>query len=1416
MKNNRALLWPLLAALPAVLALLPAGCKDFSFYGVLGDRLNEIALQIAPAAVSVPASGGTVTFTATGGTPPYAYSVIPLSGSGTIVAGTGAFTAMTAGDVTVQVTDSKGRTSDAAITITPAGGALAISPVNVSLSLAGGLTFVASGGTAPYAFSLTASGSGSPTIGAATGAYAAGATVGMDTIQVQDAAMDTASATVNVTAAPVTVDYSLVPASFVIPSPVKGGTPVAGASFRLQNALVADGVEDIYWWVYLSDDAALGSGDTLLDADSLGALGAGGWADVPFGGDWPLSSGAKSLFILVSAADDLNSANNASPAVPVALRLPDYQATLTHDSGTTAGAGFTGTLTIDNAGTADGSQDVTYTVYASLNDTAIDTNDKIVASGAVAGGLSVAAAPAVIPVANTWPLTAGSYYLVAVLSAADEIDAAGNQPASGAVAVSPLPVDYQVTTVSSTGLTLAGGALQGEFYYRNNLTGDGTQSVYWIAYVSTDATLTVGVDPVIDSGQAPALNGSTTSATPIDFGGTWPAGMGNRYLFVALSAGDETVTGNNTGSSGAVAVVLPPIDYQVTVVESTGAILSGGPLTGRFRYGNNGTSNGTQTVHWIAYVSTDAALTLGVDPVIDSGDESPLNGSTTSSYVTFEGAWPAGSGNRYLFVTVSASDETVTGNNTNTSGAVPVVLPPVDYQVTTVSSTGFNLAAGALEGEFYYRNALTSNGVQPVHWIAYVSTDSTLIVGTDPVIDSGDASPLNGSTTSPLPVDFEGTWPAGSGDRYLFIVLSAADETVTGNNTGTSGAVPVVLPPVDYTVTAVNSTGLQLAGGSLEGEFSYRNNGTSNGTQPVHWIAYVSTDSTLTVGTDPVIDSGDASPLNGSTTSPLPVDFEGTWPAGSGGRYLFVVLSAADETVTGNNTGTSGAVPVVLPPVDYQVTTVSSTGLTRAGGSLGGEFYYRNALAANGTQPVHWIAYVSTDATLSVGVDPVIDSGMASALNGSTTSPLPVVFEGAWPAGSGDRYLFVVLSAADDTIPGNNTGSSGAVPVGVTDYSGAVTHLSGSTAGDSFTFSMHIDNISGAFALPGSQDLYWNVYASFGDTAISVDDKVVGSGVIGGGLPAGGSYDSGVLANAWPASPGPYYLVADIYAGDDADTANNRPNILVPVTAPLPPDYAVSFSAPPAWSAVVNTAIGGQFRIQNLSANKGLQAISYSVYRSSDRVLGGDTLLVSGTQPPLTGGAFVNLPATDGDVWPPSGQFCYLIATISAADDPTLGNNTVVSHPIAVANFRYVEGAEDNDDSGPTPPAFSNVSLTGLTLTLIGTIAIEGLMDPYQGVKATYDTFRFITGAGVGGISMKARWETGYDDIDLYLWNASGGEVNSIDTDLDSEPAGVPNLIIIGISPSTNYFASANFWLANNTSGSAGKPYVMLLTGNPP
>ncbi len=205
MKNNRAILVLLLPALLLALALLLAGCKDFSFYGVLGDRIDDTPLQIAPTSANVAESGGILTFTATGGTPPYTYSVISGASSGSVTT-TGTFTAAASGAVVVRVTDTKGRASDAAITVTPAGMALAISPVTVSMGPGGGLTFVASGGTAPYTFSLTA-GSGSPTIDAGTGAYVAGASIGTDTILVQDSAVPpaTATASVDVTAATVTV-----------------------------------------------------------------------------------------------------------------------------------------------------------------------------------------------------------------------------------------------------------------------------------------------------------------------------------------------------------------------------------------------------------------------------------------------------------------------------------------------------------------------------------------------------------------------------------------------------------------------------------------------------------------------------------------------------------------------------------------------------------------------------------------------------------------------------------------------------------------------------------------------------------------------------------------------------------------------------------------------------------------------------------------------------------------------------------------------------------------------------------------------------------------------------------------------------------------------------------------------------------
>ena len=142
-----------------------------------------------------------------------------------------------------------------------------------------------------------------------------------------------------------------------------------------------------------------------------------------------------------------------------------------------------------------------------------------------------------------------------------------------------------------------------------------------------------------------------------------------------------------------------------------------------------------------------------------------------------------------------------------------------------------------------------------------------------------------------------------------------------------------------------------------------------------------------------------------------------------------------------------------------------------------------------------------------------------------------------------------------------------------------------------------------------------------------------------------------------------------------------------------------------------------------------------------------------------------------------------------------------------------MEGAEDNSGVGPNPLA-TKTSTTGVTtLGANQIIVIEGLMDAYQGANSQYDTYKFTTIAGMSRLSMRAMWATGYDDIDLYLWDTGATDLNSIEVGINSEP-GNGTFDVTGVTPRICY-VSANFWLANNTSGSAGQKYVILVKGLP-
>jgi hypothetical protein len=91
-----------------LLCLALSTCDNFDFYGLISGMASGSAggpLAISPLSATVTVNA-TCTFTASGGTPPYKFSV---TGSGTIDPGTGAYTAPAApSSDSVQVSDTAG------------------------------------------------------------------------------------------------------------------------------------------------------------------------------------------------------------------------------------------------------------------------------------------------------------------------------------------------------------------------------------------------------------------------------------------------------------------------------------------------------------------------------------------------------------------------------------------------------------------------------------------------------------------------------------------------------------------------------------------------------------------------------------------------------------------------------------------------------------------------------------------------------------------------------------------------------------------------------------------------------------------------------------------------------------------------------------------------------------------------------------------------------------------------------------------------------------------------------------------------------------------------------------------------------------------------------------------------------------
>ena len=391
------------------------------------------------------------------------------------------------------------------------------------------------------------------------------------------------------------------------------------------------------------------------------------------------------------------------------------------------------------------------------------------------------------------------------------------------------------------------------------------------------------------------------------------------------------------------------------------------------------------------------------------------------------------------------------------------------------------------------------------------------------------------------------------------------------------------------------------------------NGGSTNGTQDVSWYVYASLGNATIEAGDKLVASGTipGGLAAGGSTGALGI--ANTWPPTAGTYYLVADIQAADDVNLTNNQPASGAVvvtPAPIPAPDYSG-TVSTGAPTRAGGSLQRHADGQQRAAVGGASTVYWSVYASLGDTIVDGGDKLVGSGILAALGPSGSSgPLP--FSSSWPTATGNYYLVAQILADDETAPGNNAPFSAVIAVGVTDYSGAVAHTGGTTAGAVFTGTLTISNNGGAFALGGSQNLYWNVYASLGDIVISADDKVVGTGMIASGLLAGANSGPLPFGGTWPATAGNYYLIADLFAGDDANSANDQPaSGLVTVGAV---DYTGSVT--PTTGTTANRPFTGSLTINNVGNRGGAAPYTWTVYASlgntsidaADKVVGSATI----------------------------------------------------------------------------------------------------------------------------------------------------------------------------------------------------------------
>ncbi len=1078
----------------ATLAIVVSCTGPFNLAELL-DGPDGKPLSIAPNA-GVLAVNQSVQLVVAGGHPPYRFSI---TGVGALE-GDVYRAHLISGSATVTVHDAVESVAAAQFIVNADVISVGIAPSVQTVLTGGAAQLTAFGGAEPYWFELEQNESDAY-VDDVTGGYIAGNQAGTDVVTVNDVHGSTAQAVITVMAKHFSV------------------SPFAASVYTGQEIeLVVVGGDGPFTFSVEGD-----SGATI---DGISRYVAGP------------TSGVDTISV-IDEYDGRETFATVTVNEPSLVTNVDYApGPVANFVGGLTGDPFTADGTIENLGSAGGTEDVRWTVYASA-DTTIGGNDFVVAAGVIPGGLP---AGGLLPItmAGNWPPVAGDYYLGMAVAAADDLDAANDVSWSAGTATVRNPASISPTVAA----------------------------VYTGQEIAFSAT---GTSPFSFSLQTDESGGSIHPLTGLYIAGPNPG----LDVIRMTDADSRTVAADVT-------VVIPPlstaVDYEVLSVNVIGgSTAAGGAVSGDFDLRNAGTAAGGYSVSWTIFASLEPTVGGGAT-VVASGTATQLPAGSSAT-VPFSGTWPGDPGSYYVIATVSAPDDPITANNAAATGtAVVVSLPPpldVDYLVSVAPPGGSRGISTVMNEDFTIANVGQDDGSATLSWTAYLSNDPNFSAD-DLVVASGSIAgglAAGASTTRSI----TGTWPDASGVRYLIVRLTASDDTYTDNNIVSSAAYFIEDPAIlDYVPSDLSMRyPIVTTGSPISETFTVANVGGEDGAETITWIAYAS----FGTSPDPLdeVGRGELAPLSGGTAV-AGITAAGSWPATPGDYYLIVEVDAPDEANRGDYVVSSETFRVNDPP-DYRFEAVSfpvadygghpEDRLEEASGRHGGptthSFEIVEVNGATGQQSIQWFLYQSDDAILSAG-DPLVQSGVIPPLSawGTTgTITLPPWLEVSDTPG---RYYYILkLAAGDDGNASNDTYLIG--PVDVWEADDPILNVSETSASSYYDYFIRLNQgqtvrIAGRTNESMSFDAYyisvgpnvsqfqmhleWATNADLDLYFYSVDpDEFIDKSFDGGGLsePYDGTFDV-------PVAPGHRYRI-EVATFDDQNQVGQE-YILTIQAAPWP------------------------------------------------------------------------------------------------------------------------------------------------------------------------------------------------------------------------------------------------------------------------